>query len=211
MKKVLIATALSLLWGEILATSPGLADDPWRAGYADCIARHDPGCVVDTTAPFFIHEKPLTISILKGVNDQVNQHMIYKTDPDNYPGKVEYWISGRLYGDCEDFQLTKRAELIALGFSPNALRMAAVEVWGGPLIVHALLLVYSDAHPRDPYVLDNVRDGGLILRRLSDPFERRYTFLYVFDGQGGWETFAEAMERIPSASTSTATGNLASK
>ena len=48
-------------------------------------------------------------------------------DDQRHYGRAEYWnIPTDGYGDCEDYALTKRRDLIAAGFPAQALRIAVV-------------------------------------------------------------------------------------
>ena len=60
---------------------------------------------------------------LKNVNSSVNRTMVGRNDPRNeLNGDV--WKVNVRSGDCEDFALTKRSRLIAMGWSSRALRIA---------------------------------------------------------------------------------------
>ena len=69
----------------------------------------------------------------------------------------DYWVAPgtgpSARGDCEDFALQKRRELISAGIDPNALSLALVRTRAGEN--HAVLIVASD---QGDYVLDNRTD-----------------------------------------------------
>jgi predicted transglutaminase-like cysteine proteinase len=69
-------------------------------------------------------------------------------------GRAEYWTiptDGR--GDCDDYAVTKRAQLIAAGIPASALRLAVAVT---PRSVrHAVLTVATD---RGDYILDSLYD-----------------------------------------------------
>lgn len=70
-------------------------------------------------------------------------------------GRAEYWtIPTDGEGDCEDYALTKRSELIASGMPMDALRIATARRWDGG--AHVVLTVATD---RGDYVLDNLRNN----------------------------------------------------
>lgn len=92
-------------------------------------------------------------ALLNRVNRSVNRRIRNASDLSNY-GQLDYWQapSGSVpRGDCEDYVLAKRAELIASGVPATALSIAIVETrWGE---VHAVLLVAGDT---GEVVLDNL-------------------------------------------------------
>jgi predicted transglutaminase-like cysteine proteinase len=65
----------------------------------------------------------------------------------------EFWTYPAGYGDCEDFALAKRRQLIEAGWEPSTLLMAVVRESNGD--GHAVLMVRTD---RGDLVLDN-KDG----------------------------------------------------
>jgi predicted transglutaminase-like cysteine proteinase len=91
-------------------------------------------------------------SLLNRVNEQVNESIAPEDDYRHF-GRAEYWTiptDGR--GNCHDYALTKRAQLISAGVPELALRIAVVETpWGER---HAVLTVATD---KGDYVLDNLR------------------------------------------------------
>jgi predicted transglutaminase-like cysteine proteinase len=64
---------------------------------------------------------------LERINFEVNNDIQYRTDIDLY-GRGDFWaiVQGRGQGDCEDYALTKRARLTALGVPLELLRLALV-------------------------------------------------------------------------------------
>lgn len=74
----------------------------------------------------------------------------------------DLWQADVASGDCEDFALTKRRKLIALGWSPRALRLAVVRTGAGE--GHAVLVVKTS---RGDLVLDN-RTGAIKPWRQTD-------------------------------------------
>lgn len=86
------------------------------------------------------------------VNSSVNTAILPATDMQVY-GVLERWEYPRLAGDCEDFVLEKRRQLIAAGWPESALLITVVrdEVGDG----HAVLTVRTD---RGDIVLDNKTD-----------------------------------------------------
>jgi predicted transglutaminase-like cysteine proteinase len=90
------------------------------------------------------------------INDMINTSVLPVTDQDLYR-VTEYWTYPAGQGDCEDFALEKRRQLIANGWSPSALLMTVVRQQNGE--GHAVLMVRTD---RGDLVLDN-QDGRVLL------------------------------------------------
>lgn len=85
------------------------------------------------------------------VNNSVNQRIKPKTDMENYHVE-EYWAyPDNGYGDCEDYALEKRRELMAMGIPTGDLLMTVVRQPNGD--GHALLTVRTSL---GDYVLDNL-------------------------------------------------------
>jgi predicted transglutaminase-like cysteine proteinase len=91
---------------------------------------------------------------LQTVNNSVNSRVRERSDLVNY-GVADYWElpleGGNGAGDCEDFALEKRKQLMDQGVPENALSIALVKTsWGES---HSVLLVRTD---KGDYVLDNL-------------------------------------------------------
>lgn len=89
---------------------------------------------------------------LAEVNASVNDSIWPEDDSVHY-GRAEYWtIPTDGYGDCDDYALTKRAQLLAAGLPAAALRIAVADTpYNGR---HAVLTVATD---KGDFVLDNLR------------------------------------------------------
>jgi predicted transglutaminase-like cysteine proteinase len=103
-------------------------------------------------------------TILK-INYTVNTTIKPMTDMDLY-GVEEKWAIPTTAGDCEDYALLKRKDLIAAGFSPSDTLMTVVLQPNGE--GHAVLTVRTD---HGDFVLDNMRNKVML---WSDT---EYTFL----------------------------------
>lgn len=86
---------------------------------------------------------------LVNVNAAWNQAVVPVTDQDLYQ-VAEFWTYPNGYGDCEDYALAKRRDLINAGWPASALLMSVVKQANGE--GHAVLLVRTD---RGDLVLDN--------------------------------------------------------
>jgi predicted transglutaminase-like cysteine proteinase len=93
---------------------------------------------------------------LVSINGHYNQTIVPVTDQDLY--RVgEFWTYPNGYGDCEDFALAKRRDLINAGWPASTLMIAVVKEANGN--GHAVLIARTD---RGDFVLDN-QDGAIRL------------------------------------------------
>ena len=124
---------------------------PW--GWADFCTRHREDCDVADLAPEPVILTAALWSDIEAINHQVNASIREADDREVY-GVVERWeypTSGA--GDCEDFALQKRKDLIAKGLPRQALLMTVVTDENGA--GHAVLTLRSN---RGDFVLDNRTD-----------------------------------------------------
>jgi predicted transglutaminase-like cysteine proteinase len=134
-----------------MSTSKELAATP--AGFIGFCVRRPDQCQIPAAAPDTLALTPQLWSALNSVNQNVNG-AIWPEDDMHHYGRAEFWtIPTDGYGDCEDYALTKRANLLAMSYSPRALRMAVVITPDGSR--HAVLDVVTD---QGDYVLDNLRN-----------------------------------------------------
>jgi predicted transglutaminase-like cysteine proteinase len=104
---------------------------------------------------------------LERINSMVNRSITPQRDP----GDTDVWTVNASAGDCEDYVLTKRHQLIALGLPASALRIAYVKTRTQE--GHAILVVKTNAQD---LVLDNLsstveslRDSGYRIISMSGP------------------------------------------
>jgi len=93
---------------------------------------------------------PDLMTMLRSVNSRVNSSMRYVNDARG----TDRWNIGGATGDCEDFVLTKRRQLIQQGVSASALRLGVTYTRRGS--AHAVLIVKTTG---GDYVLDNFSNG----------------------------------------------------
>lgn len=140
----LFASAGSAL--TLLSVAPALAIPTPLGAQFFCIQNPDecrPGDVEE------VDYSDTLLSVVASVNTSVNNSMQYRPDLDG----IDQWSVGGRYGDCEDYALTKRAQLIRKGVPAGALRVAATKTKSGE--PHAILLVRTD---RGDLVLDNLSE-----------------------------------------------------
>lgn len=99
---------------------------------------------------------------LLDVNNKVNTTVTPVTDMALYH-VAEYWTYPHGYGDCEDYALEKRRELIAMGWPASTLLMTVARQTNGE--GHAVLTVRTD---RGDLILDN--QNGLIRLWENTPY-----------------------------------------
>ncbi|WP_237153476.1 transglutaminase-like cysteine peptidase [Oryzibacter oryziterrae] len=93
---------------------------------------------------------------LSQVNSGVNAAVMPATDMQIY-GVIERWEYPKVAGDCEDYVLEKRRELVNVGWPESALLITVVRDEAGD--GHAVLTVRTD---RGDVVLDNKTDQILV-------------------------------------------------
>lgn len=83
------------------------------------------------------------------INSDVNARVTYKSDLDQF-SMPEFWKEAGKFGDCEDYALLKRQELLNAGFACKDLHLACC--WCETGDYHCVLLVGTD---KGWYILDN--------------------------------------------------------
>lgn len=121
-------------------------------------------------------------------NARANKSVVPVTDQDYY-GTEELWVMPKSHGDCEDYALMKRAELMKLGWPASSLLITVVRQPNGD--GHAVLTVRTD---RADYVLDNL-DG-----KIRQWNETEYTFLkrQAAAHSGRWEKITDTRSIVGS-------------
>lgn len=99
------------------------------------------------------------------VNAAINATIVPRTDMEMW-GREEVWSYPVKYGDCEDYVLLKRHELIQAGFNPGNLLITVVLQPNGD--GHAVLTVRTD---HGDFILDN------LVGNVLDWRDTRYHYL----------------------------------
>ncbi|MBU0859298.1 MAG: transglutaminase-like cysteine peptidase [Alphaproteobacteria bacterium] len=134
-------------------TSPNLTlgSGTWALpGHRDFCRRIPTECESNGQQGHFVIMNKQIGTMLDRVNRAHNNAITYQYDKDQY-GREEYWTypdSGK--GDCEDYALAKRRDLIARGWPPSALLIASVTTETGE--GHAVLVARTN---QGDFVLDN--------------------------------------------------------
>jgi predicted transglutaminase-like cysteine proteinase len=106
-------------------------------------------------------------NVIKEVNAGVNSRILPMTDQDIF-GKDEVWAYPTDVGDCEDFVLEKRRELMQRGFSASNLLITVVRKLDGE--GHAVLTVRTID---GDFILDNLDDRVRLWSETSYRFMKR--------------------------------------
>jgi predicted transglutaminase-like cysteine proteinase len=116
-----------------------------------------------------------------GVNASVNGAVRPMNDIDIY-GKDEVWTYPGNVGDCEDFVLEKRRQLMVAGIAASNLLITVVRKWNGE--GHAVLTLRTD---KGDFVLDNLRDDIRPWTATGYNFLKRQATFH----SGKWVTISE--------------------
>jgi predicted transglutaminase-like cysteine proteinase len=104
----------------------------------------------------------LTLAELAAVNGSVNRTLIPQVE------NADIWSLNTERGDCEDYALLKRQQLLEMGWSSSSLRIATALTQGGT--GHAVLIVRLN---NQDVVLDNLTDA------IRPWYETEYRFLKI--------------------------------
>ena len=119
---------------------------------------------------------PKSWALLQSVNNAANAVIEPITDQDLW-GVPELWSYPQKRGDCEDYVLLKRRQLMAKGVSGHNLLITVVRQTNGD--GHALLTVRTD---RGDFVLDNLEPSILLWTKTPYRFLKRQSV----EAQGDW-------------------------
>ena len=148
------AAALDLANVAFVQTSAGTTSIP--VGHLEFCNSHPAECRANDRVVPAMALTDTSWQQLVSVNAYYNQNVVPVTDQVLYQ-VAEFWTFPNGYGDCEDFALAKRRDLINAGWHPSTLMVAVVKEANGN--GHAVLLVRTD---RGDLVLDN-QDGAVRL------------------------------------------------
>lgn len=121
-------------------------------------------------------------------NAHANRMITPVTDYEYY-GVEEYWTIPRTHGDCEDYVLMKRHELMLQGWPASSLLATVVLQPNGA--GHAVLTVRTD---RADYILDNLDDT---IRQWNDT-KYKYLKRQSANNSGRWETIIDSRAIVAS-------------
>lgn len=149
MSKIFAAAALAILASSFEPAQAAQATSAPAAFYVFC-ATSPSQCAVRGPVRPAMALTPALMSQLESVNRDVNGSVREYTDEQIF-GQADIWslpTNGK--GDCEDFALMKRHQLIEMGWPSSVLLMTVVRNRQGE--GHAVLTVVTD---RGDFILDN--------------------------------------------------------
>lgn len=123
-----------------------------------------------------------SLSVIRIINTRVNHSTPEISDMEQY-GVEDFWALPTLRGgDCEDIAMLKKKQLVALGFAPETLSIAAVLTRDGQN--HAVLIARMSF---GDYAIDNLTDRILLWSDTG------YTYLRVqnFENPEKWDAVFE--------------------
>jgi predicted transglutaminase-like cysteine proteinase len=146
----------------------------------DCSSGDIKQCRMEEWLEFLDKTKNMTeINKIRQVNEYVNQRP-YILDIENY-GIEDYWAAPKeflnLYGDCEDYAITKMLSLERLGLDASKMRVVVVQDTN-LRIPHAVM---SIDRGKDILILDNQ-----IKQVISHKYIYHYTPVYSINEKSWW-------------------------
>ncbi len=126
------------------------------AAWVEFCQRHREECGVNPLEPATIALTPRLWQTIATVNRTVNAKIKALVDQEHWgtPDRWDFPLDG--HGDCEDYQLLKRKQLVEHGLPRRAMRMTVVIDEKGE--GHAVLMIRTD---RGDLILDNKTDAVL--------------------------------------------------
>ncbi len=143
------------------AAVSGLTSIP--IGHAEFCQTRPEECTINTNVQDVTHLTENLWRELLEVNASYNASIVPVTDLELY-GTAEFWTYPQGFGDCEEYVLAKRRELIERGWNPSTLLITVLidPKAGG----HAVLMARTD---RGDFILDN--QEGLIKLWNQTPYQ----------------------------------------
>lgn len=181
MKKIALATALTVsaacIWNdEARASGPGTPPITFITEAAPVLApfqhvrfclRHPTECKPSASARERVKLDDIAIELLKRTNKEVNASIAPTVK--SYGAKLDDgWTVGPASGDCNDYAVTKRHQLLDRGLPSNALRLSVVRTPSG--IGHLVLVVITT---KGDLVLDNLTG------EIRDWHQTKYEWLKI--------------------------------
>ncbi|ABX62327.1 hypothetical protein C064_01153 [Brucella suis 63/252] len=173
-KQIFIAAILMLLGAGLAQAANPASTSPWMTtgertsqpiGHYELCQRHPAECSSISRSSASLKLTQRLWQQIIDVNERVNTTIAPMTDMEVW-GQEEYWEYPTTAGDCDDYMLLKRRELMALGVPANTLLFTVVRQPNGE--GHAVLTVRTD---RGDFILDNL-DPRVLAWNKTD-----YTYL----------------------------------
>jgi len=150
---------------EKLMSIHGIAAPP--VGYVQFCATYPADCRPEAEIDQVVNLTQAVWNQLNQINTAINTAVLPATDMEIY-GVLEHWDYPKLAGDCEDYVIEKRRDLMRSGWPESALLITVVrdETGSG----HAVLTVRTN---RGDVVLDNKTDKILVWADTSYTYLKR--------------------------------------
>lgn len=156
-------------WADPRPYRPDITGD-WPPAFPIYCGEHPQDCaplsVGETSDPV---DYLLWESRIDDVNREVNSAITYRGE------EGDHWDDGVAFGDCDDYALTKRNKLIAMGMPRGALPMAHV-LPHGELQMHIVLLVKTnygfkvlDNRATNVYDLEQMKADRVSIQNARNP------------------------------------------
>ena len=130
-------------------------------GFFDFCQRHPEECKRVAATPAVVELTPERRGELERVQSDVNRRITSVEDIDQYGWREHWTYPDTGAGDCEDYALEKRRQLIAGGWPAQALFLAVARIPRG--VAHTVLVA---ATSEGDFVLDNLMSAVMPWRRL---------------------------------------------
>jgi predicted transglutaminase-like cysteine proteinase len=127
-------------------------------------------------------------SEMVNANARANNTVIPVTDQEYY-GTEELWALPNAYGDCEDFALMKRKELMSKGWPASSLLVTVVRQRNGE--GHAVLTVRTD---KADFILDNLNTEIRVWNKTEYTYLKRQAASH----SGRWEDIVDSRNMVGS-------------
>ncbi len=201
MTRILARNGLKAALGALLVLAsvvPGLAAGRFMQtgaitsqpiGHYEFCQSHPGECGAHATDPSAAKVTEFGWKLVQKINSQVNQTIIPMTDQDLF-GRQEVWAYPTDAGDCEDYVLEKRRDLIKKGFSPADLLITVVRKPDGE--GHAVLTLHTTA---GDYVLDNLDNQVKLWSQTPYRFLKRQASF----NSGRWVTIENSADVVVGA------------
>jgi predicted transglutaminase-like cysteine proteinase len=164
-----MAAQLAVFWGTAAEANGSFMLTSGRAtqpvGHYDLCQSRPVECAQKTARPQPVELTRALWAKMIQVNNSVNSAVVPRTDQEMW-GREEVWSYPDQVGDCEDYVLEKRRELMRAGVPAGNLLITVVRQPNGD--GHAVLSVNTD---HGDFVMDNL--DGRVLTWTDTP----YTFL----------------------------------
>ena len=157
---LLLAMAMGLgAWGSAAEAAPAFMHTGGRTtqpvGHYEFCRREPDECRQKTASQMPIELTKILWAAMVDINNTVNVMVSPRTDMEIW-GKEELWSYPTKVGDCEDYALEKRRQLMDIGVPAGDLLMTVVRQPNGD--GHALLTVRTS---RGDFILDNLESRVL--------------------------------------------------